>query len=275
MGLLGEVFDISAPYRVAVRNRSLLWQFVKRNIAARYRGSMLGLVWSFVQPLMMLCVYTFVFNIVLKNKWGIDPEESKGAFAIIMFCGISLYNIFAESVAGSCGVVLSNPNLVKKVIFPLEVLPLAQTFSTFILSAVWFVLLFLGVIFIYGKLSFTMLLLPLVLIPLLLFTQGVSYFVASLGVYVRDTSYVVQVILQILFFMTPIFYPVSAIPPKYRWPLEANPLTILIEQARNVFLYGKLPDWTFLGIAFLISAVVLQLGFVWFSRTKKGFADVL
>lgn len=275
MGLLGEVFDISAPYRVIVRNRSLLWQFVKRNIAARYRGSMLGLVWSFVQPLMMLCVYTFVFSIVLKAKWGMDTGDSKGAFAIIMFCGMALYNIFAECVAGSCGVVLSNPNLVKKVIFPLEVLPLAQTFSTFILSIVWFILLFLGVIFIYGELSFTMLLLPLVLIPLFLFTQGISYFVASLGVYVRDTSYVVQVILQILFFMTPIFYPIAIVPKQYRWPLEANPLTILIEQARNVFLYGKLPDWTFLGIAFLISAVVLQLGFVWFSRTKKGFADVL
>ena len=275
MGLLGEVFDISAPYRVIVRNRSLLWQFVKRNIAARYRGSMLGLVWSFVQPLMMLCVYTFVFSIVLKAKWGMDTGDSKGAFAIIMFCGMALYNIFAECVAGSCGVVLANPNLVKKVIFPLEVLPLAQTFSTFILSTVWFILLFLGVIFIYGKLSFTMLLLPLVLIPLLLFTQGISYFVASLGVYVRDTSYVVQVILQVLFFMTPIFYPVMAIPEAYRWPLQINPLTLLIEEARKVFLFGSLPDWGFLGIAFLISLLVLQLGYVWFCRTKKGFADVL
>ena len=275
MRLLKEVIDISAPYRSAVRNRSLLWQFVKRNIAVRYRGAMLGFVWSFVQPLMMLCVYTFVFSIVLKARWGMDTGDSKGAFAIIMFCGMALYNIFAECIAGSCGVILANPNLVKKVIFPLDVLPLAQTFSTFILSTVWFFLLFLGVIFIYGKLSFTMLLLPLVLIPLFLFTQGVSYFVASLGVYVRDTSYVVQVILQVLFFMTPIFYPISVVPKQYRWPLEANPLTILIEQARNVFLYGKLPDWTFLGIAFLISVIVLQLGFVWFTRTKKGFADVL
>ena len=275
MRLLKEVIDISAPYRSAVRNRSLLWQFVKRNIAVRYRGSMLGLVWSFVQPLMMLCVYTFVFSVVLKARWGMDTGDSKGAFAIIMFCGMALYNIFAECIAGSCGVILVNPNLVKKGIFPLDVLPLAQTFSTFILSTVWFFLLFLGVIFIYGKLSFTMLLLPLVLIPLFLFTQGVSYFVASLGVYVRDTSYVVQVILQILFFMTPIFYPISVVPKQYRWPLEANPLTILIEQARNVFLYGKLPDWNFLGIAFLISVIVLQLGFVWFTRTKKGFADVL
>ncbi len=275
MRLLKEVLDISAPWRVVLRNRSLLWQFVKRNVAVRYRGSMLGLVWSFVQPLMMLCVYTFVFSIVLKARWGMGTGDSKGAFAIIMFCGMALYNIFAECVASSCGVVVANPNLVKKVIFPLEVLPLAQTFSTFILSTVWFILLFLGAIFIYGKVSLTMLLLPLVLFPLFLFTQGISYFVASLGVYVRDTSYVVQVILQILFFMTPIFYPITVVPKQYRWPLEANPLTILIEQARNVFLYGRLPDWTFLGIAFLISVIVLQLGFVWFSRTKKGFADVL
>ena len=120
-----------------------------------------------------------------------------------------------------------------------------------------------------------MLLLPLVLLPLALFSLGISYFVASLGVYIRDTQYLIGVILQILFFMTPIFYPLQAVPERFRWPLQLNPLTILIEEARKVFLYGELPNWLFLGIAFLVSCLVLHLGFIWFHKTKKGFADVL
>ena len=274
MKLLKEVLDFFALYRVVAQNRSLLWQFIVRNISVRYRGAMLGLVWSFIQPLMMLCVYTFVFNIVFQARWNV-AVNSKGAFAIIMFCGMALFSVFSESVSLCCYTITGNTNLVKKVIFPLEILPLTQTVASFILGTVWFVLLFLGTIFIYGKLSFTMLLLPLVLIPLFLFSLGVGFFVASLAVYVRDTSYVVQVILQVLFFMTPIFYPVMAIPEAYRWPLQINPLTLLIEEARKVFLFGSLPDWGFLGIAFLISLLVLQLGYVWFCRTKKGFADVL
>ena len=277
MSIFLDLIDITGPVRAAAEHRSLLWQFAKRNIAVRYRGSVLGLVWSFVQPLMMLCVYTFVFSVVFQIRWGTgtDTDGSRGAFAIVMFCGMALFNIFSESVGSCCRIVTDNPNLVKKVIFPLEILPLAQTLSTFILGSAWFILLFFGTIFIFGTTSFTMLLLPLVLLPLFLFTLGVSFFVASLGVYVRDTAYVVQVVLQILFFMTPIFYPIQEVPERFRWPLRLNPLAILIEEARKVFLYGELPDWVFLGCAFLVSLAVLQFGFVWFNRTKKGFADVL
>ena len=270
-----ELADVGGPIRSAVKHRSLLWQFVKRNIAVRYRGSMLGLIWSLVQPLMMLCVYTFVFSVIFKARWGVEHGGGRGAFAIILFCGMAIFNIFSESVGGACNVIVGNTNLVKKVIFPLEILPLAQTLSTFILGMIWFVMLFLGVVLVFGRLSYTMLLLPLILLPLFLFTQGVAYFTASLGVYVRDTFYVVQVVLQILFFMTPIFYPLEAIPPEFRGPLQINPLTILIDEARKVFIYGTLPNWQFLGIAFLGSLLVMHLGFVWFNKTKKGFADVL
>ena len=239
-----KVFDIFLLPKIVWKNRELLKQFVIRNINSRYRGSFLGLLWSFVQPLMMLCVYTFVFSVVFKFRWGVDTG-SRGAFAIIMFCGMALFNIFSESVTTSCGVITSNQNLVKKVIFPLEILPLSQALSTFILGLVWVFLLFLGVIFIFGKLSWTMLLLPLVLLPLLLFTLGISYFVSSLGVYVRDTLYAVGVILQILFFMTPIFYPIQAVPEQFRWPLRLNPLTILIEEAGRCFFTGSFPTGNF------------------------------
>ena len=261
-------------FRILKENRFLLWQLVLRNICIRYKGAFFGLLWSFVQPLLMLCVYTFVFSVVFKSRWG-GIESGRGAFAIIMFCGMALFSVFSESVSSSCRIILGNQNYVKKVIFPLEILPLAQCLSTFILGFAWLVLLFLGVVFVYGSLSWTMLLLPLILIPLFLFTCGICFFVASVGVYLRDTQYIVGVILQILFFMTPIFYSIDSVPAEYRWPLQMNPLTILIEECRRVFLFGKLPNWSFLSFAFLIGIVVLHLGFVWFYKTKRGFADVL
>ena len=257
------------------KNRTLLGQLVLRNISMRYKGSILGGIWCFIQPLLMLCVYTFVFSVVFKARWGVNIGDSRGAFAVIMFCGMALYSIFAECLSGNCSIILSNPNYVQKVIFPLEILPVAQVLTSFILGTVWFILLLAGVIFIFGKISWTMFLIFPILLILLLFSLGFSFLVASLGVYIRDTSYIVQVLLQILFFITPIFYPVEAVPEKFRVILQSNPLTIIIEEARKVFLYGSLPDWNFLGIAFLISLVVLQLGFAFFYKTQKGFADVL
>ena len=270
-----ELFDLTLLSRIAWKYRTLLWQFALRNVSSRYRGSFLGLFWSFVQPLLMLCVYTFVFSIVFHSRWPDVAIDNRGAFAIIMFCGMAVYNIFSESVLLNVGVVVNNANLVKKVIFPLEILPLAQVISSTILALQWFVLLFIGVFIVRFSPSFTMLLLPLVLIPLGCLSLGVSYFVASIGVYVRDTQYVVGVILQIMFFMTPIFYPVNALPEKYRWPLKINPLGYLIEDCRRIFLFGQLPDWKRLGLVFLVSLIVLQLGFFWFRKTKKGFADVI
>ena len=271
------LFDPTAIPRVIVRNWDLIVQMTQRSLGQRYRGSTLGLVWSFVQPLMMLCVYTFVFSVVFKSRWGVDVSvgDSKGAFAVIMFCGMAMFNLFSEAISMSCGSVVGNPNLVKKVIFPLEVLPLTQVATTFILGMAWFVLLFFGAWLILGRLSWTMLLLPIVMIPHVVFTTGISYLVASLGVYVRDTQYVIGVVLQILFFATPIFYPVNAVPEKFRVILELNPLTVFIEQARNVFLYGRMPNWLFLGLATLVSLIVLQLGYYFFFKTKRGFADVL
>jgi lipopolysaccharide transport system permease protein len=274
MRKLLPLVDVTRLPRELWRNRSLLWQMTKRNIEQRYRGSMLGLLWSFVQPLMMLVVYTFVFSVVLKAKWGVSATEGKGAFAVIMFCGMTIFNLFSESLIGCSSVIVTNQNLVKKVIFPLEILPMTCVFTTYVLGLAWFILLFLGAYFILGFVGWTMLLIPVVMLPVMIFTSGVSYLVAALGVFVRDTQYVIGVLLQILFFATPIFYPVTAVPENLRWVLIWNPLTVFITQARNVFLYGKMPDWAFLGLATLVSVVVLQLGVFFFTRTKRGFADV-
>ena len=269
------LFNLLLLPRIIWANRSLMWQLTKRNVLMRYKGSALGLVWSFVQPMMMLVVYTFVFSIVFKSRWGTDMSGGRGAFAVIMFCGLSIFNMFSEGVNSGCMSVIANTNYVKKVIFPLEILPVAQVLCTFILGTVWFVLLFIGSVFVLHHVDWMMLLLPVTLIPVLLFTMGVAMFVASFSVFVRDTQYMVGVVLQVLFFMTPIFYPIEAVPERFRLALQLNPLTVLIDETRKVFLYGTLPDWKYLGIALLVSLVTLQLGFFWFTRTKRGFADVL
>lgn len=275
VSILKTLFDFLLMPRCLHENRDLLVPLIRRNVEVRYRGSILGLLWSFAQPLIMLCVYTFVFSVVFKMRWGDNVGESKAEFAVIMFCGMAIFNIFSESVSTSCGVIVNSPNYVKKVIFPLETLPVAQVFSTLIVGMAWFVLLFFGTIAVYREVYWTMLLLPLVLIPLTLFTMGISLFVASLGVYIRDVQHMIGVLLQVLFFMTPIFYPISRVPEKYQWVLKMNPLTIIIEEARKIFLRGELPDWTFLLISTAVGLLVCHLGFVWFTKTKKGFADVL
>ncbi len=272
---IADVLDPLPGLRMILRNRNLLFYLVKRNIASKYQGSVLGLLWSFIQPLMMLCIYTYVFSVVFKARWGEDIGSSMGAFAIILFCGMALYTVFSEALTLSSTVIVSNTNLVKKVVFPLGLLPLSQVCASFVQGGIWLLLLFAGAVLVYGNLSWSMLLLPVILLPFLLFTAGISFFAASLTVYVRDTPYVLNVLLQIFFFLTPIFYPVSAVPVSFRKFLWFNPLTYMIEQTRMVLLYARIPDWKLICISLAIGIIVFILGFAWFNKTQKGFADVI
>ncbi len=163
----------------------------------------------------------------------------------------------------------------KKVVFPLELLPLCTVLSALFFGLAWFALLFLGAALFLQKLAWTMLLLPLTLLPLLLLAAGVSFLVASLGVYLRDVQQLVAIVTQVLFFMTPIFYPASVVPEHLRWILRLNPLSTVVEQTRLLFLYGKVPDPAACLEMYAVAAVVFQLGLAWFVKTKKGFADVL
>ena len=262
--------------QLIMRHHDLLSQLLRRNLATRYRGSVLGLVWSFAHPLMMLAVYTFVFGIVFKSRWGIDTlNDNPASFPLIMFCGMAVFNVFSESVNSSAGLIVGNPSYVKKVIFPLELLPICNVLTSLIFGLAWFALLMVGSGLFLHQFSWTMLLLPITLVPLLLISCGVSFLVASLGVYLRDIQQLVSIITQILFFMTPIFYPISIVPEKLRWILELNPLSAVVDETRKIFLYGQLPNWwTCLGI-FILSCIIFQLGFAWFAKTKKGFADIL
>lgn len=268
MFLLNPFFSIKS-------HRTLLVQLIKRNIESRYKGHTFGILWTIIQPLVMLTVYTFVFSVVFKAKWGGSISESQGAFAIIMFCGMSLFNLFSESVVSSCPLIINNPNYVKKIIFPLELLPIAQVTSTFIIGLAWIFLLVLGVLIIFNQITWTALFFPFLLIPLYLVSLGVSFLVSSLTVYLKDMQYIISVLIQILFFLTPIFYPINAVPQKFRVFLLANPLTQLIEDGRKLLIFGETINISNYCVSLFFSFLIFYFGYYWFLKVKKGFADVL
>jgi lipopolysaccharide transport system permease protein len=247
---------------------------VRRDVLGRYRGSIMGLAWSFFNPLLMLAVYTFVFSVVFKARW--NPEsESRTEFALVLFAGLLVFNVFSECLNRSPGLILSNVNYVKKVVFPLEILPWvalgSALFHMLVSLAVW--LLFYLVVL--GLPPLTLILFPLVLAPLVLLTMGLSWFLASLGVYLRDIAQVIGVVTTTLLFLSPIFYPLSALPEDYRLPLQLNPVALAIEQTRNVLIFGMPPQWGVFALYLAATALVALLGFAWFQKTRRGFADVL
>ena len=268
------LFDPALGIRIIWKNRDLLEQLVRRNIHAKYRGSLFGILWSFILPLLMLAVYTFVFTVIFQSRWG-GEENSRSAYAIIMLCGLATFNIFSESLGTCCGEITKQQNYVKKVVFPLEILPISRVFSSLVLGLAWFVLLFIAVVLAKGTVYWTMLLLPLPILAVVLLSLGVGLFMASIGVYIRDIQQCVAVIIRVLFFITPIFYPINAVPPGFRFIIRFNPLAYIIEETRKVFWYGMTPNWTIMLTTIAACALCAHLGLVWFIKTKKGFADVI
>jgi lipopolysaccharide transport system permease protein len=255
-------------------NWSLTITLIKREVTGRYRGSILGILWSFLNPLFMLAVYTFFFSVVFKARWA-GGSESKTEFALVLFAGLIVFNLFAECVNRAPSLVLSNVNFVKKVVFPLEVLPwvvLGSALLHMIISlGVW--LLFYIVFF--GIPHVSIFYLPIVILPLLILTLGISWFLSSLGVYLRDLSQVIGTVTTVLMFMSPVFYPVANLPEKYRMFVLISPLTLSVEQARDVMIFGKPINWTAWLPYLFVSMTIAWLGFAWFQKTRKGFADVV
>lgn len=258
-----------------VQYRELIIQFTKREVLSRYRGSILGVFWSFINPLIMLTVYTFVFSVVFKAKWGQMTSGSQFEFALILFSGVIIFNVFSETVSRAPSLITGNVNYVKKVIFPLEILPLTILLSSLIHAVISFIILLVFIFIIMNNYSLTLLLVPVLLLPLLMLTLGLSWFFAALGVYIRDIGYTIGLAINVLFFVTPIFYPVSAVPEFLRAFMYMNPLTIIVENLRKVLLWGQSPDWELFLIITIVSYFVMVLGFMWFRKTRKGFADVL
>lgn len=259
-----------------VRHRKLIFQMARREVIGRYRGSTMGLIWSFFNPILMLVVYTFVFSEVFKSRWGpAGGEENRTQFAVVLFVGLIVLGLTSELLNRSATLVTSNVNFVKKVVFPLEILPVIAMGAALFHAAISFVVLLIAFFLFNGFLHWTALLAPLVLAPLIVMLVGLGWILASLGVFLRDIGQTVGIITSVLMFVSPVFYPVTAVPVQFRSIIMANPLTFIIEQMRAVLIWGHLPDWSGLTIYLVASIAVAWLGYAWFQKTRKGFADVL
>lgn len=254
--------------------RNLIVEMVRREVIGRYRGSVMGLLWSFFTPVLMLLVYTFVFSVVFGARWG-GGTGSKMEFAVVLFVGMMIFGLFAECINRAPTLILSNANYVKKVIFPLEILPVvslgAALFHFTISMLVW--LIFYLVIF--GLPSIQAFWLPVAIFPLLVLCLGVSWFLASLGVYLRDVGQAVGVITTALMFMSPVFFPIVAMPEQFRPYLHLSPLTYFIEQSRDLLIWNGQMHWLPWSKVLVLSLLVAVFGFAWFQKTRKGFADVI
>lgn len=256
------------------KNKSLVYELTKRDFTGRYKGSVLGIGWSLFNPLLMLAVYTIVFSVVFKARWGIE-QDSKLSFAVVLFSGIIIHTFFSECINRAPSVILTNPSFVKKVVFPIEILPIVALCSALLHFAISFFVLVIFCFISGTKIHFGVLLLPIIIFPLILMALGSSWILASVGVYIRDIAQGIAMISTVLLFMAPIFYPITALPPEYQSYLKFNPITLPVNQLREVMLYGMTINWLDWLIAFSVGVFVCMFGYWWFQFTKKGFADVI
>lgn len=260
--------------RTLQANRSVIFQMARRDMIDRYRGSVFGFAWSLLNPLFMLAVYTFIFSVVFRSAW---PGMSGGSagFAVNIFAGMIIFTVFSESVGRAPTLVIANSNLVKKVVFPLEVLPWVTLASSMFHALVSFVVLLAFVLVVIGQFHLTALLVPLAIVPVALFSLGLTWFLASLGVFFRDVNHTVALLVMAIMFLSPIFYPVTAVPERLRGVFVLNPLARSIEDVRELVIQGTMPDLAGFAANCLVASVVAWLGLWWFMRTKHAFADVL
>lgn len=261
--------------KILWRNRHLIMQMSKREVMGRYKGSVMGLAWSFFNPIFMLTVYTFVFSVIFKSRWGNGGEESNTGFAVVMFVGMIVHGLFAETLNRAPSLILSNINYVKKVVFPLEVLPVIAMCVSLFHTVISIGVLLAAYILYKGFIPWTVIFIPFVLFPLVIISLGMAWMLSSLGVFLRDVAQTIGLVTTVMMFLSPVFYPLTAVPERFRPFIMANPLTFIIEQAREVLIWRHQPDWAGLGIYTLFATVVAWAGYAWFQKTRKGFADVL
>ncbi|OGP62375.1 MAG: hypothetical protein A2V65_01830 [Deltaproteobacteria bacterium RBG_13_49_15] len=262
------------PFLKPLIHITLIIRMAKRDVSSRYRGSILGLLWSVITPILMLAIYTFVFSEIFKVRWG-GLDYGPGEFALRLFSGLIVFNFFSENINRSPNLILENTSFVKKVVFPLEILPVTATLSALFSAMTSTGVLLIGLLLI-GKLpGWPIFCLPLIWIPFVFLTWGFSWFLSGLGVYLRDLRHIVATGVTILLFLSPIFYPVSALPESMRRIIYLNPLTFFIEQNRAIFIENRPPETIPLIVAAAGACFSAAIGYRLFEKMKKGFADVI
>ena len=266
--------SIKAIGKSIFQNSYIIRQLLKRQIAIRYHDSILGIFWSLIRPILMLCVYTFAFSFIFKARWG-GAAETRTQFAVILFVGLIIHGFFSDICGRSPTLIPNNVNYVKKMIFPLEILSIASVGGSLFQVCVNIAVLIPAIFLITGTLHWTILFIPLVLLPFVILMLGFSWILVSAGVFLRDVSHAIQVTTPIFLFISPVFYSLKSIPEKYRAFMFLNPLTFIIEQSRAVLILGHPPSWTGLFIYSIIACIFTSLSFAWFQKVRKGFADVI
>ena len=261
--------------RRIVAHRQLIMQLARREVIGRYRGSVMGLAWSFLNPLLMLAVYTIFFTVLHGSRIGSVGAINQADFAITLFAGLIIHGFFAECINRAPSLIVSNANYVKKVVFPLEILPIVNAMAALFHVGVSLTMLVSVQLLLNQTFAWTMIFFPLLILPFALLTLGLSWFLAAIGVYVRDVSQLTVFLTTVLLFLSPVFYAVETLPARVQPFIRANPLTFVIEQSRAVLLHDAIPDWQGLAVYTLMCAVIAGLGLWSFQKMRKGFADVL
>jgi lipopolysaccharide transport system permease protein len=255
------------------RRFELVLSFAKRDLVGRYKGSALGIAWAVLTPVVMIAIFTFIFAGIFGARFG--ANDSHWDYALYLFCGLLPWSMFQESVQQSANTIVNHANLVKRVVFPLETLPAAQAFAALGNQLFATIGLLIAIVLIRQNLQLTSLWLPLLLIPQLLFALGAAWLIASLGVFLRDIAQGITLLLMAWMYLTPIIYPESIVPERFRGFIALNPFTPLVRSYRRVFLDGFAPDWRGLLYFSALAVVVFVFGYWWFARTRKNFADVI
>jgi lipopolysaccharide transport system permease protein len=257
-----------------VEHRFVIGQLAKRAILGRYRGTVLGLLWSLVTPLLLLAVYTFVFGTILQVRW-VSQSGGNAEFAAILFSGMLVHGILAECLTQASTLIVANPQYVKKVVFPLEALPWVTVISAFFQGVISTGILLAYLFFVQGGIPWTAVLFPIPLFVLAFVCIAAGWLISATAVYLKDIAQMMGLLSTVLFFMAPILYPKTALPVEFQNLLYLNPLTYIIEQFRAVVLWGELPNWNGLALYGIASVAVAWMSLAWFQKTRKGFADVL
>lgn len=273
--MIPETGSTLAALRNIFMHRKLIKSLTERDVVGRYRGSLAGLAWSLLNPLIMLAVYVFVFSTIFGARWASSEELPRKSFAVILFVGTLIHGLFAESVNRAPFLIVGNVNYVKKVVFPLEVLPVVNVGSSIFHASINLVVLLCATMLVFGKLSFAVVSTPLILLPVVLIALTLGWLISALGVYLRDIEQVTGLLTTVMMFLSPVFYPATALPPQMRHLLYLNPLTFPIEQARGAIIWGVWPDWSILAVYILVSSACAAAGLWIFQRLRSGFADVL
>jgi len=257
-----------------IKHQSLILQLAKREVSSRYRGSVMGFFWTLLNPLLMLTIYTLIFGYVFKARWG-EMNLGDGGFALTLFCGLIVHGMFAECINRAPVLITSNVNYVKKVIFPIEILPWVVIYAALFHTLMSLVVLSVFSILVNGSVPLTLLWLPVVFLPYILFLVGCLWLFSALGVFLPDIRQLMGLLTTALLFLSPVFYPISALPKSMQGLIYLNPLTLIIEQTREIFLWGNTPDFKLLFLYSLVAMTIAVIGFVWFQKSRRGFADVL